>query len=149
MIKKGRENGMSFIENAAKPRGFGGRAMLTAMNLGHERLAAWGLGFLPKEDFRVIADCGCGGGATVRALLRKYPTAKVYGIDQSELCAKRTCKTNRRAIEDRRCAVFCTDVRKTTCVNGDVCDYAICGDKDPYCALHPEYCDEAGFRRNN
>lgn len=39
-------------------------------------------------------------------------------------------------------------VRKTTCVNGDVCDYAICGDKDPYCALHPEYCDEAGFRRN-
>lgn len=112
MIKKGRENGMSFIENAAKPRGFGGRAMLTAMNLGHKRLAAWGLGFLPKEDFRVIADCGCGGGATVRALLRKYPTAKVYGVDQSELCAKRTCKTNRRAIEDGRCAVFCTDVRK-------------------------------------
>lgn len=255
---------MSFIENAAKPMGFGGRAMLTAMNLGHMPLAAWGLGFLPKEDFRVIADCGCGGGAAVRALLRKYPTAKVYGVDQSELCAKRTCKTNRRAIEDGRCTVFCTDVRKlpfeydrldlvtafetiyfrnnlsscfekihtdankpffrklifralqnakkqcdkwgdykmnlseleegkpiryefsecpaasfakehglcevmpalcnvdyasmemiharlvrkTTCVNGDVCDYAICDDKDPYCALHPEYCDEAGFRRN-
>lgn len=79
---------MSFIENAAKPMGFGGRAMLTAMNLGHKPLAAWGLGFLPKEDFRVIADCGCGGGAAVRALLRKYPTAKVYGVANRNFAQK-------------------------------------------------------------
>ena len=39
-------------------------------------------------------------------------------------------------------------VRTTTCVDGCKCDYAICGDKDPYLKEHPEYRDEAGFRRN-
>ena len=39
-------------------------------------------------------------------------------------------------------------VRTTTCVDGCRCDYTICGDKDPYVKEHPEYRDEAGFRRN-
>lgn len=39
-------------------------------------------------------------------------------------------------------------IRKGTCVDGDKCDYAICGDKDEYASAHPEYRDEAGFRRN-
>ena len=39
-------------------------------------------------------------------------------------------------------------VRTTTCVDGYQCDYTICGDKDPYLKEHPEYRDEAGFRRN-
>lgn len=39
-------------------------------------------------------------------------------------------------------------VRKTTCSNGCKCDYTICGDKDPYAREHPEYRDEAGYRRN-
>jgi hypothetical protein len=33
-------------------------------------------------------------------------------------------------------------------VNACRCDYTICGDKDPYLKEHPEYRDEAGFRRN-
>ena len=33
-------------------------------------------------------------------------------------------------------------------VSGCRCDYAICGDKDPYLKEHPEYRDEAGYRRN-
>lgn len=39
-------------------------------------------------------------------------------------------------------------VRTTTCANGCKCDYIICGDKDPYLIDHPEYRDEAGYRRN-
>ena len=39
-------------------------------------------------------------------------------------------------------------IRTTTCVNGCRCDYTICGNKDPYLKGHPEYRDEAGFRRN-
>ena len=39
-------------------------------------------------------------------------------------------------------------IRATTCVNGCRCDYTICGDKDPYLKEHPEYRDEAGYRRN-
>ena len=39
-------------------------------------------------------------------------------------------------------------VRKTTCSNGCKCDYTICPSRDPYLREHPEYCDEAGYRRN-
>ena len=39
-------------------------------------------------------------------------------------------------------------VRTSTCVDGCRCDYTICGDRDPYLREHPEYRDEAGYRRN-
>ena len=39
-------------------------------------------------------------------------------------------------------------VRKFTCANGCKCDYTICGDRDDYLQAHPEYRDEAGYRRN-
>ena len=39
-------------------------------------------------------------------------------------------------------------VRTTTCANGCKCDYTICGDRDPYLKEHPEYRDQAGYRRN-
>lgn len=39
-------------------------------------------------------------------------------------------------------------VRTSTCVDGCRCDYTICGDRDPYLKEHPEYRDEAGYRRN-
>ena len=39
-------------------------------------------------------------------------------------------------------------VRKTTCSNGCKCDYTICGNQDAYLKAHPEYRDEAGYRRN-
>lgn len=40
-------------------------------------------------------------------------------------------------------------VRTGTCANGCLCDYAICGDRDPYAKEHPEYRDAAGYRRND
>ena len=39
-------------------------------------------------------------------------------------------------------------VRKTMCVNGDRCDYTICGKHDEYLKLHPEYIDENGCKKN-
>ena len=39
-------------------------------------------------------------------------------------------------------------VRTTTCANGCKCDYTIVGDRDAYLEEHPEYRDEAGYRRN-
>ncbi len=39
-------------------------------------------------------------------------------------------------------------IRTSTCANGCRCDYAIVGDKDPFLKEHPEYRDEAGYRRN-
>ena len=39
-------------------------------------------------------------------------------------------------------------VRTTTLGNGPYCDYAICGDQDPWLKGHAEYRDPDGARRN-
>lgn len=39
-------------------------------------------------------------------------------------------------------------VRMSTCTDGCKCDYAICGDRDPYLDEHPEYRDKARYRKN-
>lgn len=39
-------------------------------------------------------------------------------------------------------------VRETPRANGCKCGYPICGDRDPYLKSHPEYRNEAGYRRN-
>ena len=58
------------------------------------------------------------------------------------------------ALEAYGCLLYTSEllhaklVRTTTCVDGCRCDYTICGDHDPYVKEHPEYRDEAGFRRN-
>ena len=37
---------MSFFENTRRPEGFGGKLMVSMMNLGHDALAEWGLQFV-------------------------------------------------------------------------------------------------------
>ena len=54
------------------------------------------------------------------------------------------CNPDYRAME----LIHARLVRTTTCSNGCKCDYTICGDRDPYLKEHPEYRDEAGYRRN-
>ena len=64
---------MSFFENTRKPVGFGGKIMVAMMNVGHSPVARWGLRFLKLAPDARVLDCGCGGGANIRRLLKKYP----------------------------------------------------------------------------
>ena len=66
---------MSFFENTRKPAGFGGKLMVVMMNLGHSPVAWWGLHFLELAPDDKVLDCGCGGGANIRRLLKKCPQA--------------------------------------------------------------------------
>ena len=72
---------MSFFENTRKPVGFGGKIMVAMMNLGHSAVARWGLQFLNTAPDAKVLDCGCGGGANIRRLLKKCPQGVVKGID--------------------------------------------------------------------
>lgn len=97
---------MSFFDHTRKPAGFAGRLMVCMMNLGHRALAGWGLRFAePAPDAKVL-DCGCGGGANIRKLLRLCPRGIVKGIDYSAVSVEKTRKINRSAIEAGRCVVW-------------------------------------------
>ena len=97
---------MSFFENTRKPVGFGGKIMVAMMNVGHSAVARWGLQFLNAAPDTKVLDCGCGGGANIRRLLKKYPQAIIKGIDYSPVSVEKSKKVNEAAIAEGRCAVL-------------------------------------------
>ena len=97
---------MSFFENTRKPVGFGGKVMTAMMNIGHKPVAHWGLQFLKVSSNAKILDCGCGGGANIKKLLKKYPHSIVNGIDYSIVSVEKSKKVNNKAVAEGRCTVL-------------------------------------------
>ena len=101
---------MSFFENTRKPEGFGGKIMVAMMNVGHSAVARWGLQFLNAAPDAKVLDCGCGGGANMKRLLKKYPQGIVKGIDYSPVSVEKSKKVNEVAVTKGRCDVLCASV---------------------------------------
>lgn len=97
---------MSFFENTRRPKGLGGKVMVDMMNLGHRALAEWGMRFLDVSADARVLDCGCGGGANIRALLKKCSQGIVKGIDYSPVSVKKARWLNQAAIQEGRCVVW-------------------------------------------
>ena len=96
---------MSFFENTRKPVGLGGKIMVAMMNFGHSAMAEWGLHFLQPAPEAMVLDCGCGGGANIKTMLKLCPKGKVQGIDYSAVSVEKARKVNASAIAAGRCAV--------------------------------------------
>ena len=91
---------MSFFENTRKPVGLGGKIMVAMMNLGHSPVARWGLHFLELTPDAKVLDCGCGGGANIKRLLKRCPQGIVKGIDYSPISVEKSKKVNDAAIAE-------------------------------------------------
>lgn len=100
-----------YRRNARKPEGLGGRLILTRMNRGgHADLSEWGFSLFPDVCCGRALDVGCGGGANVKRLLKRFDGAKVCGLDYSDVSVAKTLRHNRRAVKDGRCEVALGDV---------------------------------------
>ena len=97
---------MSFFENTRKPTGFGGKVMVNMMNLCHAPLADWGMKFLLLSSNAKVLDCGCGGGANIRKLLKKCPQGVVKGVDYSPVSVEKARRHNAAAIGSGRCVIW-------------------------------------------
>ena len=75
--------------------------------------APWPVGASVSEcrAGRRVLDCGCGGGANIRRLLKKYPQAIIKGIDYSPVSVEKSKKVNETAIVEGRCTVLQGSVR--------------------------------------
>ncbi len=58
----------------------------------------------PAPDAMVL-DCGCGGGANIKTLLKLCPKGKVQGIDYSAVSVEKARKVNAGAIAAGQCTV--------------------------------------------
>ncbi len=91
----------SFFTNCAHPQGRMGRAMLRFMNLCHAPLTNWGLNLIDYQDGWTMLDIGCGGGATLKRLLKRSKDSQVYGIDISEERVAKARKVNAELLDKR------------------------------------------------
>lgn len=98
------------VENAVKPTGFWGKLMISSMNKGHNELTDWALGHLAVKNGDILLDVGCGGGRTVSKLCERVGSGKVYGIDYSELCVKKSEKLNHKNILCGKAVIFQSSV---------------------------------------
>ena len=89
----------SFFSQCARPEGALGRVMLSFMNYTHGPLTNWGLKLVNIQDGWTILDVGCGGGFTIRRLLKRSKDAQVYGIDISEESVAKAKKVNADVLE--------------------------------------------------
>lgn len=89
----------SFFSQCARPEGFLGRVMLRFMNFGHAPLTNWGLSLVEIHDGWTMLDIGCGGGATLKRLLKRSKGAQVYGIDISEESVAKARKVNAEVLD--------------------------------------------------
>ncbi len=80
--------------------------MLSMMNVGHRALADWGLQFAEIAKDASILDCGCGGGANIRTMLKKCPNGEVKGVDYSPVSVEKAKKVNEDAILNGRCVIL-------------------------------------------
>lgn len=94
-----------FVNNTRKPNGLLGSIMIWGMNVGHARMAKWGMNHFPQMDPKTILDIGCGGGRNASELLKKYQNATLTAIDYSPLSVAKTKAYNRRLMEQKRCIV--------------------------------------------
>ena len=97
---------MSFFENTRNPVGLGGKLMVVMMNLGHSPVARWGLRFLELTPDAEVLDCGCGGGANIKRLLKLCPKGTVWGIDYSPVSVEKSKRVNEAAVTKGRCDVL-------------------------------------------
>lgn len=89
----------SLFTNCAHPQGRMGRAMLKFMNLCHAPLTNWGLGLVDFHDGMTMLDIGCGGGATLKRLLKRSKDACAHGIDISEESVAKAREVNKALLD--------------------------------------------------
>ena len=89
----------SFFNQCARPEGSLGRAMLCFMNYTHTPLTNWGLKLVNVQDGWTMLDVGCGGGFTIRQLLKRSKDAQVYGIDISEESVTKARQVNAEVLD--------------------------------------------------
>lgn len=98
-----------FMQNCCCPDGKLGYWILKGMNRGHMPIALWAFRFLPFKDGQKLIDIGCGGGANIARMLKKYPTSVVDGADYSAQSVKLSRQHNAKAL-NIRCHIYQANV---------------------------------------
>ena len=99
-----------YMNNTGKPKGLFGKIMIKSMNKHHADVSDWGLSHIPKKDYELMMDIGCGGGKNLSKLLKIFPETNFTGTDYSSVSLKSTERLNKEEIESGRLNLVKADV---------------------------------------
>ena len=88
-------------ENPAMPVGEVGAKMLERMNVSHAPLRAFGLHTITYQPHMTILDVGCGGGATIKDLLKLSEESIIYGLDYAQKSIEISSLNNKDELNKR------------------------------------------------
>ena len=106
------------LSQCACPHGDKGKETIDGMNEEHVPQITWGLVNLPEIEPKRILDIGCGGGIFTKLILERYPEAKAWGIDISEVSIDYSKRFNSEFIEDGRLELSIGNVADMPYENG-------------------------------
>lgn len=106
--------------NPGHPTGEAGRAMLQRMNESHGNLTNWALSFVEFQNDYEVLDVGCGGGATMQRLARRFAGGHIHGIDHSAAAVSLASETNAKTIEAGRMTVQRASVERLPFESGSI-----------------------------
>ena len=84
--------------------------MVSGMNVGHAKVADWGLEHIGALEPKRVVDLGCGGGRNASEMMRIYPAAHVTALDYSRVSVEKAKAYNKDMISAGRCTVLQADV---------------------------------------
>lgn len=76
------------------------------MNVGHNKMALWGLSHIETTPDDIVLDIGCGGGKNISNFLHKIKNGKVYGVDYSLASVEKSKRVNKGAIIEKKAEVI-------------------------------------------
>ena len=104
---------LDVLQNCACPgAAYGANFTLKKMNRGHRSLIDFTRKLYRIPPQAQVLDIGCGGGAHLAKLLKKQPTATVYGVDISPLSVRASLNYNKKAVRQGRIKVLQASVEK-------------------------------------
>lgn len=87
-----------------------GASYLYDMNRLHRPGLEWAIAQIPDVNPKSILDIGYGGGIVSRLILRRFPNAKGYGIDYSDVSYEYSQQYNKYFIDEGRLKLILGDV---------------------------------------
>jgi len=93
-----------------KPSGWLGHLMGPLMNWRHQPLSRWTIELMDIQPDSCILDIGCGGGLTIKEMVRIATGGFIAGVDYSDIMVQQALKRNAADVSARRVVVKKGDI---------------------------------------
>jgi ubiquinone/menaquinone biosynthesis C-methylase UbiE len=107
-------------ENLRQPRGYFGWMIGIFMNHFNKGIIRLTIDSIPNAPSDVIVEVGIGSGKALSILAKRFPNAKLFGIDISDRMIKSARKRNKNVVQSKRLTLELNSIEKMSLASESV-----------------------------